>query len=772
MGKSQKSYVSIRSKLLAAVAMLLVASFMVVSSTYAWFTLSTAPEVTGIQTRIGANGSLEIALVYDATIYGKDETAKTVQELLNGITSSVGDANKTTLEKNATWGNIVDLSEGKLYGLDLLSLMPARLNAVAPTEAGGNYTLVGSSPLVTPDYGSDGRVSALKANVITGSAKEGAFNTGGYGVRALGVASAMSAQQLGYRNAREAINTALNAALADANGSLRDNSDALAGILIKHLTVSGTDDQTYDITGIGKMVDSLADANLHIAEAIKANVQAAVATAYEADSVVYASINAALSGVDAETIAAMIATLDRNVTNEKGLVELSYAIDDANTLSIAIKPTIVDAAQHWVDMGAKIVNADALYKAAGSGEGGYTAAKWSGVSEVLRSLINLDTELGQYVDKEGNPQYNDDGSPIMYQNFSFIDLNGARSQQEVMDRVVDIATGGASVNLKEGSGLYYDMAKICGNIKIGATVPEGTIVKDINVGGVKLTIQTKCVGAPTISIAGAITDAPAEGDKSAQNLTDFYGYAIDLAFRTNATNSNLQLQTAPVNRIYSEGGSAETMGHGSTMTFIVDNSVWGYVGEGGDTGDALAMQQAAESVARLMTAIRIVFTDATGKIIGQAKLDITLDDPATTEQNEANWATKQKDGNTVIEAPIRLYNVTYTQDANGGTLVEYGEAKPTAVDNDGAQTLMPLVQNTATMLSTYVYLDGDMVDNSMVANGASSMTGTLNLQFSSSAALDPMDYTPLKDQGGSSTTASSATEQTTTASSSSEEANG
>ena len=116
MGKSQKSYVSIRSKLLAAVAMLLVASFMVVSSTYAWFTLSTAPEVTGIQTRIGANGSLEIALVYDATIYGKDETAKTKQELFNGITSSVGDANKDPREKNATWGNIVDLSAGSLYG--------------------------------------------------------------------------------------------------------------------------------------------------------------------------------------------------------------------------------------------------------------------------------------------------------------------------------------------------------------------------------------------------------------------------------------------------------------------------------------------------------------------------------------------------------------------------------------------------------------------------------------------------------------------------------
>ena len=759
MVKKSKRKQDIKSKLLAAIAMLMVATIMMVSSTYAWFTLSTAPEVTGIQTKIGANGSLEIALVYDATIYDKDETAKTVQELLNGITSSVGDANKDPREKNATWGNIVDLSSGALYGLDLLSLMPARLNAVEPAGENGNYTLAGS-PLVTPDYGSDGRVSALKANVITGSAKDTVFNAGGYGVRALGVASAMSAQQLGYRNAREAINTALNNALADANASLRDNSTDLATILIKHLAVSGTDTQTYDITGIGKMLTSLAAANVHIAEAIKANVQAAIATAYEADTVIYNNLNTALSGVDAIDVAAKVATLEETDV-QNGLVELTYAIDADNTLEIGIKPAVILAAKHWVSMGEEIVNATDLYEGAGEGEGGYTAATWSGVSAVLQSLINLETELGQYVDREGNPQYNDDGSPKMVQNFKHIDLNGARSQQEVMDNIINIMKEGATINLNAGSGLYYDMAMVCGNIKVHVPgLPAGTIVKEIDIGGMEADIKTNCVGAPTISIAGNITDEPAEGDKSAQNLTDFYGYAIDLAFRTNATNSNLQLQTDPVNRIYSEGGSAETMGHGSTMTFIVDNSVWGYVGEGGDTGDTLAMKQAAESVARLMTAIRIVFTNAEGEIIGQAKLDITLDDPTTTEQNEANWETKQKDGNTVIEAPIRLYNVTYTQDeTNGGTLVEYGEAKPTAVDNDGAQTLMPLDQNTATMLSTYVYLDGDMVDNSMVANGASSMTGTLNLQFSSSAALDPMDYTPLKDQGGSSTPASSSSEE-------------
>ncbi|MBR5187258.1 MAG: hypothetical protein IKW18_02195, partial [Clostridia bacterium] len=84
---------SIRSKLLAAIAMLLVASFMVVSSTYAWFTLSTAPEVTGITTQIGANGNLEIALNTTNTEPG----------------NYIGGATDNTVDRNTTWGNIVDL---------------------------------------------------------------------------------------------------------------------------------------------------------------------------------------------------------------------------------------------------------------------------------------------------------------------------------------------------------------------------------------------------------------------------------------------------------------------------------------------------------------------------------------------------------------------------------------------------------------------------------------------------------------------------------------
>ena len=58
---------------------------------------------------------------------------------------------------------------------------------------------------------------------------------------------------------------------------------------------------------------------------------------------------------------------------------------------------------------------------------------------------------------------------------------------------------------------------------------------------------------------------------------------------------------------------------------------------------------------------------------------------------------------------------------------------------------MDLEQNTAKKLTVLVYLDGHGVDNGDVANAASSMTGTLNLQFSSSAELKPMENTALRN---------------------------
>lgn len=112
--------VSITRRLSAAVCLVLISAIMLISSTYAWFTLSTRPEVKGIDTSIAGNGSLEIALMPSNGEF-------------NGITSGrgmsgtyAGGPNNVTAA-NTSWGNIVNLSD-QIYGLEDVWLRPTRLN--------------------------------------------------------------------------------------------------------------------------------------------------------------------------------------------------------------------------------------------------------------------------------------------------------------------------------------------------------------------------------------------------------------------------------------------------------------------------------------------------------------------------------------------------------------------------------------------------------------------------------------------------------------------
>ena len=120
-----------------------------------------------------------------------------------------------------------------------------------------------------------------------------------------------------------------------------------------------------------------------------------------------------------------------------------------------------------------------------------------------------------------------------------------------------------------------------------------------------------------------------------------------------------------------------------------------------------------------MTAIRVVFFDPdNGNIYGIAQL---------TGISSADGETTGK---------LALMNAIVDDN---------GVMKLTAKEGTDADKLMALQQNTATKISVLVYLDGDTVDNSMVANDEQSVTGSLNLQFKSSAELKPMENSALKN---------------------------
>ena len=167
----------LRNKLIAAISMLLVSSIMMVSSTYAWFTLSTAPEVKNISTTVAGNGSLEIALM-------------PTTGLLSDITAGVVGNTAALKDKNTKWGNQVVLSEGENdpYGLSAISLNPARLNYAKATEDATEETFVAEHPLAFAKYGFDGRIAGLDAQNVGVKSKDNGegFDSTNYGVRAIG----------------------------------------------------------------------------------------------------------------------------------------------------------------------------------------------------------------------------------------------------------------------------------------------------------------------------------------------------------------------------------------------------------------------------------------------------------------------------------------------------------------------------------------------------------------------------------------------------------
>ena len=259
----------LKSKLMGAVAMLLVSAIMVSSATYAWFVLSTHPEVKGMSTTVGSNGALEIALLNNTT-----------GEHLDQIPANVGNssvaANQTVQGSNETWGNIVDLSNAS-YGWTDVQLYPAALNA---TGTGDAVTFTNHSALLKyAKYGTDGRITALAADTAAG--KRNAENTGffaestgnpEYGVRAIGTTTAASAEALALKTAKSNYSAAVAAAGDSVKTALGTHQATLSAIATTHANEKDAAPASYtpnDVAAINASLDAVKSAAEKLQEALK-----------------------------------------------------------------------------------------------------------------------------------------------------------------------------------------------------------------------------------------------------------------------------------------------------------------------------------------------------------------------------------------------------------------------------------------------------------------------------------------------------------------------
>jgi len=722
----------IKSKLMAAVSMLLVSSIMMVSSTYAWFTLSTAPEVTGINTSVGANGNLEMAL-------------QPLDGVVTGITSGEGDSTKAAPLRNITWGNLVDLSDAS-YGMNGIKLYPAALNINGTTQKLDLET----GFLQTPAYGADGRVSNLLKNTSTSTYEVDSFpGNSNFGVRAVGVASGMTPRQMAYRDASSAGNTAMNLARNNAAASLKANGKVLADVAIKHALADDPDPNTYSAA----QVDSMKA----IVNTLKTGVLDEIEKAYVKYIIAYTASKSAQDGGLSDT------DFDGFYANAKDLTTISAVKALGNVRLPSEIQTYIDK----LDATKAIVSEASVDLEDLDTSDASATFTWGQISTPMSKLVKVNAL-----------QLNGTAVTALMSNFDAL--------------VTSVMSDGLNVIMASGGGVYADVADHTGDFDVSIKL-DAFEYSGLKVPAMDARMKTDGAKPTYLSvIAGAVkaAQAPASSGGTTMPLSEFYGYVVDLAFRTNAPDSDLLLQVEPADRIYDDNAAdAETRGHGSTMTFKSASS---------DFSD--------ESVKDLMENIRVVFFNTTdGTILANAKLDMS-----------EGKVTSSADG---ITAPIRLYTtagatseeVSYVESENGtygkisagqeyyeavdagngdwnlegNNWVEatgtgaynkvqaeeemyvllthisgaYASEKYEKVTNsstassdtfvaDNEAEIMPLTQNTATAVSVLVYLDGTSIQNSDVAAlGSTSMTGTMNLQFASSANLVPMEYASLHTPG-------------------------
>ena len=545
-----KSYGGVKKKLVGAVCMLLVASIMMVSSTYAWFTLSTAPEITGISTSVGANGNLEMALLTSGTT---DDT--NTYKNLDKITSAVGDSGKAVTEKNLTWGNLVDLKD-ESYGLGKIKLMPAALNITK--AAAGAFTVKTENLLATPTYGTDGRVADLSGKTYTAKydGTNWAFNKDdpGYGVRAIGSNDNLTPQQAGLLGAKSEYNQALSAAKTTIQNALSANGKGLSNAVMAFaLDGAASELQPEQTAAITAMVDAAEKALAEIDKAYVALLKASVTTL---DAGKYNAASGALNGKT--TLAEAIEELKK--------VEGAPTIPEGLTTLQNTLKTNKDAV------------AEAKSKCTTGAGQDYKAA--------LNALVNTaQVKVNGYTKNQM--------------------MNGTEANSAFVNAVVK--AGGAVVEMPDGSGVFAYIGSVAGNYAAPTKVDidyKGLKLKDFD--ATMKTTATEDTTAGTL-LAGITPNGDAGANVS---LSDTYGYALDMAFRTNAASSYLKLQTEAKQRVYGNSENTDTQGGGSYMAFKSTNAANG------------TANLTDETVKKLMGAIRVAFIDPeTGAIYGIATLD-------------------------------------------------------------------------------------------------------------------------------------------------------
>lgn len=746
----------IKAKLMAATSLLLVSAILLSLTTYAWFILSTAPEVTEMQTTAGANGSLEIAL----------QTGESANGILDrvGSSSAVG----SLKEANSTWGNVVDLSDDT-YGLQGLSLLPARLNMNADGR-----TVRKSSPLIMPLFGQDGRISELaNLNSMRYDDETGAYVAGQdkHGVLvyaddksiANGTKDETRLDRQGLIDTTREQIVKLRADLrADLVDTMDNNQQGISKILyntvnLKEVLGEANPNGSWYSQEDYKTILTLLASFSSVQEKAARSVRHALLACAAADTANYpvdtqTGVSEELSALYAKYLTLPMKSDD--VTNET-VYSIAVANKDklaensAQTSLIAAYDSVMQAAEAADEVQTRISSAREKLLSPSIAQ---QAAKPSltedekkefskAISASILELFSVDAAIKNsvYITDEQDPAK----PPRTLAN----EINMSKEKKYYSYKNTENGKPQTCFYMLGGSGLFSAMATLAGDYesgpikgsnkigprKIYATTQIRSTVsappaEDVPVPygetfGFSPENNTGCLQSVYAATSGLKADGSVKYVITSAERVNAYGYAVDLAFRSSEI-GNLLLQQDAKDRVTGEASdktpegrlpsTSTTQGNGSTVEFWLRRSGQEYM-EGSDS----AMDRAKN----LLQCLRVAFLKDAGEwtVLGVAAVDTNSIILSEADNGQTVKAT----------AKLTLYSTTVVD----GVL--------TLKDAKTDQSITQLGVNTPTAITALVYLDGDEVQNAFLTpDKPFSLSGSINLQFATDAKdLKPMEYT-------------------------------
>lgn len=758
---------------IAAVALMLVISIvMMASASYAWVTISRAPEVKGMSTTLAGNGNLEIALV-------------------NPEGTAPGDATGTEtglLSSNITWGNLINLSDSG-YGLDQIALRPALLS-------GYNRN---NTPLYGASYDESGRVTSTSQTYTYATwkqAEDGSWFFDAakptYGVRAIASVT--------YKNISG--NAAVNKLLQRSKDAYSEARGMYLNIIDNDYLISspGVYPEVYSMDALSKIlrvfVQEKADyyvARLNGTEA--ADIPAAdyssvvvyahrLALAFqevllkEGEGLVYlANLQAYKAGAEStETFKDVAALLAASATT---LENAGVKLD-----SLATFKTDYNNIQKSINGLAKVISDYGLDEF--STDKGVT---WSKISTYINYMVDINTTtIAQTRTSEAFAIGGINSDNLM----SLLTI--LQNCQSISSPADVVIYSGIIADLEQRlpEAPTYTLEGNNTIISIPLTVKVMMIdMKDTPVyAAVRTTAKEPFISNNDFAYTESMGSAGGNKDEAVAN--DTYGMAIDMWVRTNVSDVVLTLEGSLVTEMQPQYGVDQKgnkvqlyvvtyEGEPTEAYFMVDDQgVGGWYEASGHTlmgtEDQIGSLDANGKPINVQTSYTIE-TKMVEVVIGYDGVNrvwedyLDLIDAGLMEENNTTQGAgscyvfyADPSDQTRILHLLEAFTVVFV-DSEGTTL---GTAKldtkhyysingKTTVplqmvtgntyyaDEKGNQYLgiMPLVKNEATWVTAIVYLDGQRLTNADVL-AVGEIEGSLNIQFGSSVSLNNMDDEKLR----------------------------